>query len=137
MTTGTAQVSPASRQDPRQVVNTLRKTFNFNDAAIATGVAFDNSIPLGAFILNVDVEIVTAFDGTPTFTVGTNSTSYNDLASSADVTATATGVYSATRGKGRSIAATADKTPYAKLAATSPTVGQAIVVITYEGGWST
>lgn len=137
MTTNTAQVSPATRQDPRQVVNTLRKTFNFNDAGIATGVAFDNSIPEAAFILTLDVEIVVAFDGTPTFTVGTNSTSYNDLASSADVTATVIGVYGATRGKGRSIAASAAKTPYAKLAATSPTVGQAVVVMTFDGGWST
>lgn len=137
MPTNTAATVPAPRQDPRQVVNTLRKTFNWNDAAIATGVAFDNSLPLGAFVLTMEVEIVTAFDGTPTFTVGTNSTSYNDLASSADVTASTIGVYTATRGKGRSLAATADKIPYAKLAATSPTVGQAVVVITYEGGWST
>lgn len=136
MTTGTAQVSPPVRQDPRQVQNSLKKTLNYNDAGQPGSAAFDNSIPQGAFITFVAVEIVTAFDGTPTVTVGTNSSSYNNLASAADVTATATGVYIATRGYGRSIAASADLTPYVKLAATSPSQGQAVVLILYEGGWT-
>jgi len=58
MPTGTLGTN--ARQDPRQVVNTLKKTVNFNDPAIAAGVAFDNPLPQGAFILRVLVEIVVA-----------------------------------------------------------------------------
>lgn len=140
MATNTAAVLPPARQDPRQVANTLKKTVNFNDAGVSSGIAFDNSIPAAAFILRVMVEIVTVFNAASTnvLTVGTNSTTYNDLVAAADVNEAATGVTDVTRGWGRSIAASADKTPYVKYTqtGTAATTGQAVIVIEFEGGWS-
>lgn len=138
MATNTAQVSPPVRLDPRQVINSLKKTVNWNDAGFSSGIAFDNSLPLAAFITQCLVEIVTTFDGTsPQLTVGTNSTSFNNIVGSGDVNEAATGVTSVTTGLGRSICASADKVVYAKMAVTgSPSQGVAVVVICYEGGWS-
>lgn len=141
MATNTAQVVPAARQDPRQVVNTLKKTVNYNDVGISSGLAFDNSIPLGAFILRVMVQIVVAFNAVTTnvLTIGTNSTTYNDLVAASDVDELTLGVYDVVRGLGVTIAALADKIPYAKYTqtGTAATAGQAVIVISYEGGWST
>lgn len=137
MATNTAQVAPPVRQDPRQVVNTLKKTINWNDAGVAAGVAFDNSLPQNAFILGVYVETVVAFDGTtPSLTVGTVSTGYNNIVAAGDLDETATGVTGPiTRGAGRSLTAAGDVTPYVKLGLTNATAGQAIIVIVYEGGF--
>lgn len=137
MTTNTTASNPAARQDPRQVVNTLKKTVNWNDPGIASGVAFFNALPQGAFILDVVVEIVTAFNGTsPVLTIGTNSTSFNNIVASGDVAVGAAAATRVNRGLGRAIAALADMVVYAKLAVSgSPSAGQAVIVITYEGGW--
>lgn len=141
MATNTAQVSPPARQDPRQVTNTLKKTVNFGDAGISTGLAFDASIPANAFILRVYVEIVTVFNAVTTnvLTVGTNSTTYNNLVAAGDVDEATAGVYDVVRGLGRGIPASADVAPYAKYtqSGTAATTGQAVIVITFDGGWTT
>lgn len=140
MPTNTAATVPPPRQDPRQVANVLKKLVNFNDAGIANGVAFDNSLPLGAFILRCLVEIVVVFNAVTTnvLTVGTNATTYNDIVNAADINEGATGVTEVTRSYGRSLAATADKVPFAKYTqtGTAATTGQAWIVIEYEGGFS-
>jgi hypothetical protein len=128
----------AARQDPRQVANTLKKTINWNDAASGVAVPFANYLPQGAYILNVSVEVVTAFNGTtPTVTVGTVGAAYNNIVAAGDVGWTgAVVVNSITRGMGRSLTAAGDVLPQAVWNATgAPTAGQAIVVIEYEGGW--
>lgn len=139
MATGTLGV--AARQDPRQVVNTLKKTVNFNDAGIATGVPFDNYLPQNAFIENVLVEIVAVFNAVTTnvLTVGTNGASYNNIVSAADINEAALGVTAVNRGLGRSLTALGDVLPYVMYTqtGTAATTGQAIVVIFYEGGWTT
>jgi hypothetical protein len=139
MTTNTTPAIPPSRLDPRQVVNTLKRTINFNDVDVAAAL-FANSLPLGANILDVQVEIVTVFNAgsTNVLTVGTNSTSFNDIVNAADVNEAATGVTKVTRGLGRSLAAAAEKPVAAKYAQTGTpaTTGQAIVTISYEGGWA-
>lgn len=146
MATNTAQVAPPARQDPRQVTNTLKKTVNFGDAGISTGLPFDNSIPAGAFITGVWVEVVTAFNGTSTnpLTVGTVSTAYNNIVAAGDLPGSGgasltVGVTQVTRGLGRGLTAAADITPYVKYAptGTAPTTGQAVIVIQYEGGFAT
>lgn len=138
MTTNVAG-TPA-RQDPRQVTNTLKKTVNYNDPGIGSGVAFANWLPKGAFITSVQTEVVTAFNAgtTNVLTVGTNATSYNNIVSSSDVTEGTPGVYSSTGGLGRSLANSADAQVFAMFAqtGTAATAGQAVIVITYEGGWS-
>lgn len=139
MATNTAPARPQSRRQPRQVSNTLKKTINFNDAGIATGVAFDESLPQGAFILGVWVEVVTAFNAVTTnvLTIGTNASTYNNIVAAADVNEGATGVTQVTRGLGRSITAAAELPVFAMYTqtGTAATTGQAVVVIEYEGGW--
>ena len=138
MTTGTLGTN--ARQDPRQVANTLKKTVNFGDVGIASGVAFDNPLPQGAFILRVLVEIVTAFNAVTTnvLTVGTvNTPPYNNIVAAADVNEAAPGVYDVTRALGRALTAAGDVTVTAQYTqtGTAATTGQAIIVIEYEGGW--
>lgn len=137
MTTGTLGV--AARQDPRQVVNTLKKTINWNDsgltnAGVLASVNFDNSLPIGAFISRVLVEIVTTFNGGGILTVGTVAAAYNNLVAAADVNEAVAGVYDVTRGLGRGLTAAADITPVATLTQNGATQGQAIILIEYEGG---
>lgn len=130
-----------ARQDPRQVLNTLKKTVNYNDPGIATGVAFDNYLPHNAFIENVLTEVVVAFNAgtTNVLTAGTNGPSYNNIVSAADVTEGTPGIYASNGGRGRSLTAAADVLPYALYTQTGTvaTTGQAIIVIFYEGGWPT
>lgn len=140
MTTNTAQISPPERQDPRQVVNTLKKRIQYNTAGIASGVAFDNSVPVNAVIISVLVEIITAFNAgtTNVLTVGFNSTSYNDLVAAADVNEAVVATTRVDRGIGGSLVRSAGKTPYVKFTetGTAATTGDAEVTITYEGGAS-
>ena len=138
MPTGTLGV--AARQDPRQVSNTLKRTTNFGDFGIATGAAFDNYLPQSAFILGVWTEIVTAFNAgtTNVYTVGTVGAGYNNIVAAADVNPAVAGVYSSTRGWGRSLTAAAAVLPFARYTqtGTTATTGQAITVIEFEGGWA-
>ena len=132
----------SARQDPRNVSNTIRKTVNFNDTGIGTGVLIGpDALPQGAFILGVWVEIVTAFNAVTTnvLTVGTNATSYNNIVNAGDVNEAATGVTMVTRGLGRSLAAAADTQVFVMYTqtGTAATTGQAVIVIEFEGGWST
>jgi len=137
MTTGVLGTN--ARQDPRQVVNTLKKTFNFNDANIATGVAFDNYLPQNAFIETVLTEVVVAFNAGTTnpISVGTVGPAYTNIVQVADVTSGTPGVYPSTVGRGRSLTAAGDVLPFVKYAqtGTAATTGQGICVIFYEGGW--
>lgn len=139
MATGTLGTN--ARQDPRQVLNTLKKTVNYNDPGIATGVAFDNPLPQNAFIENVLVEVVVAFNAVTTnvLTVGTVGAAYNNIVAAADVNEAVAGVYQVTRGLGRSLTAAGDVLPYAMYTQSggAATAGQAIIVIFYEGGWVT
>jgi hypothetical protein len=138
MPTGTVGV--AARQDPRQVVNTLKKTTNFGDVGIAVGVAFENYLPQAAFITRVLTEIVTAFNagGTNPYTVGTVGAAYNNIVAAGDVNPAVVGVYESTRALGRLLAAAGAVLPVAKYAQTggAATTGQAITVICFEGGWA-
>jgi hypothetical protein len=120
----------------------MRKTVNWNDVGIGTGVVFGpDALPQGAFILGVWVEIVTAFNAgtTNVLTVGTNATSYNNIVNAGDVNEAATGVTVVTRGWGRSLTAAADVDVFVMYTQTggAATTGQAVIVIEFEGGWST
>ena len=61
----------------------------------------------------------------------------NTLKKTVNFNDAATGVTAVVRGLGRSLTAAADVLPYVTWNATgSPSAGQAIVVIEFEGGWS-
>jgi len=139
MATGVLGV--AARQDPRQVTNTLKKTTNWNDVGIATGVAFNNFLPQGAFILRVLTQIVTPFNAATTnvYTVGTVGAGFNNIVSAGDVNEAVAGVYESTGALGQSLALAG---PVAVTAlytqtGTAASAGQAVTVIAFEGGWST
>lgn len=139
MTTGVLGTN--ARQDPRQVANTLKKIVNYNDAGISAGLAFDNPLPQNAFIMRVLVEIVVAFNAgtTNVLTVGTVGAAYNNIVAAADINEAVTGVYDVTRALGRALTAAADVLPYAMYTqtGTAATAGQAIILIEFEGGWTT
>lgn len=137
MATNTA--GTAARQDPRNVVNTMVAIVNFNDAGIGSGVKF-GTLPAGARILDVVVEVITVFNAVTTnvVTVGTNSTSFNNIVAAADVNEAATGATRVDRGIGGSIARAADIDVYAMYTqtGTAATTGKAEITIAYEGGWT-
>lgn len=128
MATGT--IGDQARLQARQVVNTWRRQINWNDGSNGSAVA-GFVLPIGAFILGVFVEVVTAFDGSASVLVGTNG-GVNNIVAAGDVSEVAAGVTEVTRGYGRSLAAAADVTVSTKLTSTSGTVGQAEIVIYYE-----
>jgi hypothetical protein len=138
MPTGVQGVVP--RQDPRQVTNTLKKTVNYNDAGIATGLPFENWLPQGAFITSVLCEIVVVFNAATTnvLTVGTNSTAFDNIINAGDVNEAAVAVTSVVRALGRGLAAAGNVRPYAKYTQTgaAATTGQAVICIEFEGGWA-
>lgn len=140
MATNTAATVPPPRQDPRQVANTLKKRFQFNTPGIATGVPFDNSLPMGAVIIAVLVEIITAFNAVTTnvITVGTNSSTYNNIVAAADVAEGVVGTTRVERAIGGALCRSADLTPYVTYTqtGTAATTGDAEVTIVYEGGAS-
>ena len=142
MTTNTAGTS--ARQDPRQVLNTIKRTLNYNDSDKATAaigtLPNGNPIPQSAFIIDCLVEVVTAFNAgtTNTLSIGTNSASFNNIVIVTDVDLTTAGVTRISRGAGRSLTNTADTGAYAILTVSgvAATAGQAVITITYDGGFS-
>lgn len=129
MATGTA--GNQARVQPRQVVNTWRKQINWNDPSNGVNVA-GLVVPMGAFILMVLVEIVNAFDGAASLLVGSNAGA-NNIVAAGDVNELATGVYNVTRAVGRSLTFAADTAVATRLTSAGATVGQAEVVMIYEG----
>ena len=140
MPTNTAGTS--ARQDPRQVVNTLKIQINYNDPGISTGIPFANYLPQGAFITEIISEVITAFNAATTnpISVGTVGPAYTNIVLATDITSGTPGVYLSTGAgaRGRSLTAAGDVLPYVKYAptGTAPTTGKAIIIIKYEGGWS-
>lgn len=74
-------VNYSPRVIPLQVVQTFRKTVNFNDANIATGVKF-GALPQGAYLISVRCFIVTAFNAgtTNSLAIGTTAAGSDILA---------------------------------------------------------
>lgn len=139
MTTGTNPAFPPTRQDPRQVVNTLKRTLNYNDSDVAQA-AFFSSLPSGAFVLDVVVEVVTAFNAgtTNTLKLGTNTGSWNNFIAVADVAINSTGVTKISRGWGRLLTSGGDTALFAVYTQSggAATTGSAIIAVTFEGGFS-
>lgn len=128
-----------ARQLSTQQVHYYRFVVNFNDPSIGTFQRV-GTLPQNAFIENVEVEIVTAFNAatTNTLTVGTTSTSINELVAAGDLTGNGTSSLSTqvarvTRAFGRSLTSAADVGIFVKYAqtGTAATTGQAIVIVTY------
>ena len=123
-----------ARELATQQTNFLRKTVNFDDAGIDTGIPFRSWLPEGAQILRAVVTIQTVFNAATTnvLTVGTNSTSYNDIVASGDVDETVLGATTVLTGA-KLNALSADKQVYVKYTqtGTAATTGKASIVIEY------
>lgn len=113
-------------------VHFMRKTVNYNDTDIASGVGFKHYLPSGARVLFTNVVIKTAFNAgtTNVLTVGQNA-SYNDFVASGDVDEASTGSNMVLRGADVNISA--DVRPFIKYTqtGTAATAGVAEVIIVY------
>lgn len=131
MATGTA--GTAARTLSFQAVHYLRKTVTYSDAGISTGIAFNAPLPAYAQILSTYANVITAFNAQTTnvLTIGTNSSSYNDIAAAGGIDETTTGMQVVTTGGGLNI--TTDTTVYVKYTqtGTAATAGKARIVIAY------
>jgi hypothetical protein len=134
MTTNSA--GSTARQLAWQATHTKRYAVSFNDPGVAAGVPF-LTLPQGAYITDVQVEIVTPFNagGTNVLTVGTNGPTYNNMIASADVNPANAGVTVATRGWGRALANAADTAVFVMYTQTGAAAsqGQAVIIVEFEG----
>ena len=140
MATDTAGNS--ARVDPRQVLNTIKRTVLFGDDD-ATAMPIGNQpsgnpLPQDAFVVKLMVDVRTAFNAATTniLLIGTNSATFTNMCATGDVDLATIGVYEVTRGYGRSLFNSADTGVYAIYAqgGTTATAGNAVITITYEGG---
>jgi hypothetical protein len=135
----TNQPGSTARQDPRNVSNTIRALFNYNDAGLSAGV-YIGTLPATAFITGWWCEIVTLFNAGTTnpITVGGNAAAYNNIMQAGDNTPGTAGVYAAPVARlGRSVASAGDIQLYLKYAptGTAATTGQGVFVLEFEGGF--
>lgn len=133
MATGTA--GSTARKLALQVGHTLRIKVNYNDAGIASGVG-KQWLPAGAIITGTDVYIATAFNAgtTNVLTVGTNSTSYNNMIAAADVDETAAALTQNVKPTGTALGPlSADAQVFVKFAqtGTAASAGVAYIIVKY------
>lgn len=137
-----------ARQDPRQVSNTIRYRFNYNDPNLATGVQI-GTLPQNAYIISQSLEVVTAFNAGTTnpISVGTVGAAYNNVMAATDNVPGTANIYSptppgptavATVGKyGRGLTQSGDTPLFLKYTptGTAATTGIGEYVIEFEGGF--
>jgi hypothetical protein len=133
MATGTAGTT--ARRSPLQMVHYLRMVINYNDAGISSGVG-KQYLPAGAIIIGTDVYVNTVFNAATTnvVTVGTNSSSYNNIVAAADADETATGLTQNIKPTGTALGPlSADAQVFAKYdqTGTAATTGKCYVIIKY------
>lgn len=125
-----------AKRNPReyhtQQVHYLRKTVNFNDAGIASGV-YMGTLPAGAQIVDTVVNVVTAFNAVSTnvLTVGTNSTSYDNIVGSGGVDESSATGQRVTTGLSLEFASDADVYVKYTQSGTAANAGQAVIVVAY------
>ncbi|BAF86842.1 unknown protein [Azorhizobium caulinodans ORS 571] len=133
MATNTA--GSVARQYASQLVHYLRFTVNYNDAGIGSGVR-KGTLPAGALILSTSVNVATVFNAASTnvLTVGTNSTSFNNIVASGDVDESAAALTNGIKPTSAALVPLAsDLDVYAMYTqtGTAATTGKAYVVIQY------
>lgn len=130
-------VGPALAANPvrdltSQQIMYVGGTIAYNSAD-ATKHPLNAQIPNGATVVSVVVRVTTAFNAatTNTLTVGSNSTSYNNLVAAADVNAGVVGNTDVLSAEGFTV--TADTQLYANYAqtGTAATAGAATIIVGY------
>lgn len=130
-----AQGSTARRPVGQQLAY-LRKAVAFNTTGIATGVSM-GKIPAGTKIHSCVAGVTEGFNsaGTNRLVVGTNSTSYNNIANTTDfVAASITNVVAKVAYRGATLAFTQDTEvfiKYTEATGTAATSGQATIILAY------
>lgn len=125
-----------ARQTHLQMPHSLRKMVNFNDAGVAGGVLV-GTVPAGAIITSVIVQIATAFNAASTnvLAVGTTATG-TDLMTSAEAVAGTQGQKSATAYKSTTASnpVANDQDIFVSYAqtGTAATAGVAYVLVSYH-----
>lgn len=94
MATGTNAQGVIARKNALQVLHSVRFKINWNDAGIATGVGTGVYLPKGALVKGTDVYITTAFNATSTnvLSIGTEASTYTNLATTAQTVSGTPGV---------------------------------------------
>lgn len=94
MATGTSAQGITVRKNSLQVTQTARFKINYNDANIATGVGTGIYLPANALVLRTSVWITTAFNAATTnvLSIGTEASTYANLATSAQTVSGTLGV---------------------------------------------
>lgn len=126
------------RNDGSQSVQFLKFDVSYGEASISSGV-LKGTLPVGAFVIGTDVLVTTDFDAgsTNVFTVGTNSTPYDNLVSASDVDETVNTLDAGNLPTGTALGTlTAPAGVYAKYTqtGTAATAGAATVVVKYVVG---
>lgn len=123
-----------ARNDNYQNVMFIRAAINFNDGNVANAIQI-GTIPQNSFILDVDVEVETAFNAgtTNVLTFGTTSANANEIVNAADVSEAGVADTNIGRARGRSLTASGDVGVWAKFAqtGTAASAGKAHVCVTY------
>lgn len=121
-----------ARQYHQQVVHFIRKTVNYNDTNIGTGVQI-GTLPAGAQITDIGINVTTAFNAATTnnLLLGTAAAG-NQIATTSDSAAGSTGFKRATTGCALT-PPTSDTAVYVTYTqtGTAATAGKATVVISY------
>lgn len=108
----------------------------FSDTGISTGIQ-RATVPQGAIIIGTDVYLEASFNANSTnvFTVGSNSTPYNNLVADGDVTEGTVGLYQNIKPTGAALGPLSADTQffakYTQTGGTAATSGRAHVVIKY------
>ncbi len=123
------------RQYSQQVLHYIRKTVNWNDTGIGSGVKI-GTLPSGAMVTRTDVYIPTAFNASSSnsLSLGTSGTT-TELLAVATVVASATGYKNGQPNASPFLGAIAsDQDVYALYAqtGTAATAGQAVFTIQYS-----
>ena len=125
-----------TRESPTSpyTLHDMQLVVNYNDSGIATGKPFNKYLPQNAEVLFTKVRITAAFNAgtTNVLTVGTNSSSYNDLVAAGDCDESTTGADIVWTGAELDTSS-APLLPYAKYTQTgaSASAGRAIITIAY------
>lgn len=132
MATGTAGTT--ARQFHSQQTHFLRKTVNYNDTGISSGVSM-GVIPAGSVIIDVVIVVTTAFNAATTnnLLVGTTAAG-NDIVATADSAAGSTGLKRlASATIGTTAYRSSDQTIYVAYTqtGTAATAGKAYVIVEY------
>ncbi len=124
---GNARAYPELR-----AVHYIRKTVNYNDAGVSSGVKI-GTLPAGAQLLPGVANVRTVFNAgtTNVLTVGANATSYDNLAAAGDVDESSATVQALPAAKALYFSADADVYVKYTQSGTAASTGVATIIIPY------